>query len=144
MPSPFTPLKTSHSASKNNPSGDSCQRFWNVLCKAKCPESSNESHELCWEAGGWRLWKVLIRCYCTEHLVAYRKKCTALTTKTKFWPEECVAVLQIRCWLWCGAQWQRCSCRVSGEESKLLVPKCWLGGRYRWSLQLFSAKADVW
>lgn len=70
--------------------------------------------------------KVLMCCYCAEHLLVYRRECTAMTTEMKFWPEECVAALQIRCRLFVAVV------LLSGDRRrKLLVSKCWLGGRCR-------------
>ena len=58
--------------------------------------------------------------------MAYRKKCTALTTKMKFWPEECVAVLQIRCWLFMAVVQGKVAAVLwsGGWSRKLLVPTC--------------------
>lgn len=100
MPSPFTPLKTSPSANKNNSSGDSCQRFCNVLCETKCPESSNKCCAQRQAKDSSKKW--LSCCCCTENLIALRRKTqTALTTKMKVWSEECAAPCQLS--MGCGA-----------------------------------------
>lgn len=95
MPSPFTPLKTSLSANKNNSSGDSCQQFCNVLCETKCPESSNKCCAHRREGDGSQKWWSAVAALRISLLWEKKNPQTALTTKMKVWSEECAATCQL-------------------------------------------------
>jgi len=60
-----------------------------------------------------------LRCYCSEHLLADRRKRTALATETKGWPAEHMAALQSRRWLSMATV-----PLAGGWRGKLLVPEC--------------------
>lgn len=114
MLSPFTPLKTSPSANKNNSSGDSCQWFCNVLCETKCPESSNKCCAQRQADAGSKKWWSLVIASLQIPLLWEEKLQTALATKMKVCSEECAAICQLS--MACGAGQD--GSRSTGESTK--------------------------
>lgn len=115
MPTPFTLLKTSPSANKDNSSGDSCQWFCNVLCETKCPESSNKCCAQRQVGDGSKKWWSAV----AKNLTALRKnKPKLLDHKNEGLVRRMCSYMSAVPGLWCRAGWQQCSCQKAGESTK--------------------------
>lgn len=117
MPSPFTPLKTSPSANKNNSSGVLANDFAMFFVKQNA-QSQVRSAAL-------RGKQVMALKSGDMLLLHWESHCSEEKKNLKLlWPQKwglvwrmCSHVSAVH-GLWCRARWQQCSCQEAGESTK--------------------------